>query len=322
MWRQKEKNALCAADCFFVTHFPFRRPQSFRESARSPLFFLSFFLLFKHTGWLVMVAFSPSLKKSVYFPLTCLFAASQSLSVPLARVTHLFCLKVNVGQSSLIAKEWIYCKKKRRKKEEEEGEKSNISVTARHTSAQISQRFLSACRETPQVFAPRNYGAFEVRGRTQMASSSLQHASSLIRCCLLCFLFCFFLFKYVCLCWRIAAAHRCNDIQIGGVICQVHFASGSTMGRSVHCVTERQRKKSSITRRLYLQSNFIPPAMRGGLSSEPCLAFKCGKSAQSPPLTRNAARLSSWCSLNKLNNEGISEMPKRHYTPTIRARSE
>lgn len=132
---------------------------------------------------------------------------------------------------------------KKRKKEEEEGEKSNISVTARHTSAQISQRFLSACRETPQVFAPRNYGAFEVRGRTQMASSSLQHASSLIRCCLLCFLFCFFLFKYVCLCWRIAAAHRCNDIQIGGVICQVHFASGSTMGRSVHCVTERQRKK-------------------------------------------------------------------------------
>lgn len=67
---------------------------------------------------------------------------------------------------------------------------------------------------------------------------------------------------------------------------------------------------------------FHPACMRGGLSSEPCLAFKCGKSAQSPPLTRNAARLSSWCSLNKLNNEGISEMPKRHYTPTIRARSE
>lgn len=52
------------------------------------------------------------------------------------------------------------------------------------------------------------------------------------------------------------------------------------------------------------------------------LAFKCGKSAQSPPLTQNAVRLSSWCSLNKLNNEGISEMPKHHYTPTIRARSE
>lgn len=56
--------------------------------------------------------------------------------------------------------------------------------------------------------------------------------------------------------------------------------------------------------------------------SEPRLAFKCGKSAQSPPLTRSAARLSSWCSLNRLNNEGISEMPRRHYTPTIRARSE
>lgn len=127
MWRQKEKNALCAADCFFVTHFPFRRPQSFRESARSPLFFLSFFLLFKHTGWLVMVAFSPSLKKSVYFPLTCLFAASQSLSVPLARVTHLFCLKVNVGQSSLIAKEWIYCKKKEgRKRRRRKGKKATF----------------------------------------------------------------------------------------------------------------------------------------------------------------------------------------------------
>lgn len=77
-----------------------------------------------------MVAFSSSLKKSVYFPLTCLFAASQSLSVPLARVTHLFCLKVNVGQSSLIAKQWIYCKKKKkegkRRKKEEEGKKATF----------------------------------------------------------------------------------------------------------------------------------------------------------------------------------------------------
>lgn len=50
---------------------------------------------------------------------------------------------------------------------------------------------------------------------------------------------------------------RCNDIQIGRVICQVHFAWGSTPGRSVHCVG---RGRESITRRLYLQSNFIPPA--------------------------------------------------------------
>lgn len=127
-------------------------------------------------------------------------------------------------------------------------------------------------------------------------------------------LLCLFVF-----CSALTDCARCNDIQIGGVICQVHFASGLTPGRSVHCV---RKKKKGITCRLYLQSNFIPPATRGGLSAEPCLAFKCGKSAQSPPLTRNATRLSSWCSLNKLNNEGISEMPERHYTPTIRARSE
>lgn len=101
------------------------------------------------------------------------------------------------------------------------------------------------------------------------------------------------------------------------VICQVHFASGSTPGKEcAHCGVE------SIMRRLYFTEQFHPACTRGGLSSESRLAFKCGKSAQSPPLTRNAAWLSSWCSLNKLNNEGISEMPKRHYTPTIRARSE
>ncbi len=126
-------------------------------------------------------------------------------------------------------------------------------------------------------------------------------------------------FLLLCLCLLCFFCTACNDIQIGRVICQVHFALGLTPERSAHCVS---RGKESITRRPHLQSNFIPPATRGGLSSQPCLAFKCGKSAQSPPLTRNAARLSSWCSLNKLNNEGISEMPKRHYTPTIRARSE
>lgn len=110
----------------------------------------------------------------------------------------------------------------------------------------------------------------------------------------------------------------CNDIQISGVICQVHFALGLTPGRSVHCVSRGEKHYTSPV----FTEQFHPACMRGGLSSEPCLAFKCGKSAQSPPLTRNAARLSSWCSLNKLNNEGISEMPKRHYTPTIRARSE
>lgn len=106
-----------------------------------------------------------------------------------------------------------------------------------------------------------------------------------------------------------------------GVICQVHFAVGLTPGRSVHCVSRCERKKKHYTSPVFTEQ-FHPACMRGGLSSEPRLAFKCGKSAQSPPLTRNAARLSSWCSLNKLNNEGISEMPKRHYTPTIRARSE
>ena len=110
---------------------------------------------------------------------------------------------------------------------------------------------------------------------------------------------------------------RCNDIQIGRVICQVHFALGLT----ALCQPGREKKKS-ITRRPVFTEQFHPACTRGGLSSQSCLAFKCGKSAQSPPLTRNAARLSSWCSLNKLNNEGISEMPERHYTPTIRARSE
>lgn len=98
---------------------------------------------------------------------------------------------------------------------------------------------------------------------------------------------------------------------------QMRLVSGSTPGRSVFIVGRK-----SIARCLYFTEQFHPVCTREGLSSESRLAFKCGKSAQSPPLTRNAARLSSWCSLNKLNNEGISEMPKRHYTPTIRARSE
>lgn len=121
---------------------------------------------------------------------------------------------------------------------------------------------------------------------------------------------------------------RCNENRIVRVICQVHFASGLTPGRGPRIVSEsgaeweKKGIKRSITHQLYSQSNFIPPATRRGLSAESRLAFKCGKSAQSPPLTRNAPRLSSWCSLNKLNNEGISEMPERHYTPTISARSE
>lgn len=164
MWRQKEKNALCAADCFFVTHFPFRRPQSFRESARSPLFFLSFFLLFKHTGWLVMVAFSPSLKKSVYFPLTCLFAASQSLSVPLARVTHLFCLKVNVGQSSLIAKEWIYCKKKKgKKRRRRKGKKQHFSDSSTHVCSNLSAFSVSLPRNPSGFCAQKLWSIWSQR---------------------------------------------------------------------------------------------------------------------------------------------------------------
>lgn len=56
---------------------------------------------------------------------------------------------------------------------------------------------------------------------------------------------------------------RCNDIQIDGVICQVHFALGLTPGRSelhIKKKGEKQREREGITRRLYLQSNFIPPA--------------------------------------------------------------
>lgn len=35
----------------------------------------------------------------------------------------------------------------------------------------------------------------------------------------------------------------CNDIQIGRVICQVHFALGLTPGRSLHCVSRGKKRK-------------------------------------------------------------------------------
>lgn len=184
------------------------------------------------------------------------------------------------------------------------------------------------CQPASQTWGvePGNCGAFGVRKGTQMARPC-HFPPSLIRCC---WFYCCIPKQLpvmlVCVCvfflyWRIAPCvprARCNDIQIGRVICQVHFALGLTPGRSVHCVSRGEKHYTSPV----FTEQFHPACMRGGLSSESCLAFKCGKSAQSPPLTRNAARLSSWCSLNKLNNEGISEMPKRHYTPTIRARSE
>lgn len=39
---------------------------------------------------------------------------------------------------------------------------------------------------------------------------------------------------------------RCNDIQIGRVICQVHFALGLTPGRSMHCVSRGKKKKKAL----------------------------------------------------------------------------
>lgn len=42
---------------------------------------------------------------------------------------------------------------------------------------------------------------------------------------------------------------RCNDIQIGRVICQVHFALGLTPGRSAHCVSrgaEEKKKRKAL----------------------------------------------------------------------------
>lgn len=183
---------------------------------------------------------------------------------------------------------------------------------------------LWTCRlSTPQVGAWKlwsiwcqkkdaNDKAASLPPRSSHAAGSLLHSLT-AACC-------------VCACFYISALTDC------AVCSRPVVMTSKSAGLSVRCTSPWvwlpggacivSAGAKSITRRLYLQSNFIPPATRGGLSSEPCLAFKCGKSAQSPPLTRNAARLSSWCSLNKLNNEGISEMPKRHYTPTIRARSE
>lgn len=51
-------------------------------------------------------------------------------------------------------------------------------------------------------------------------------------------LLCLFVF-----CSALTDCARCNDIQIGGVICQVHFASGLTPGRSVHCVRKKKKKR-------------------------------------------------------------------------------
>lgn len=243
---------------------------------------------------------------------------SQLLSVPLAHVTHLFYLKVNVGQSFLIAKEWISCERKKKKVLET----FQWQLDTRPLKS-LLYTFGVFCQpdSLPLRFEPGNYGAFGVRERTQMAR--LCHFSPFLlirfcwfsaafRSCLLCFFFNVLTDCAVC------SRACCNDIPIARVICQVHFALGLTPRRSAYCVSQGEKHYTSPV----FTEQFHPACMRGGLSSEPCLAFKCGKSAQSPPLTRNAARLSSWCSLNKLNNEGISEMPKRHYTPTIRASSE
>lgn len=175
-----------------------------------------------------------------------------------------------------------------------------MSVTARLTSTQI---------RLPRRSEPGK------RRRTYRFPRALPSDAvlllSLTAACCVCFFFCFALTD----CAAVMTS-KSAGLSVRCTSPRVRLPGGACI------VSGEKKKKKGITRRLYLQSNFIPPATRGGLSSEPCLAFKCGKSAQSPPLTRNAARLSSWCSLNKLNNEGISEMPKRHYTPTIRARSE
>lgn len=179
-------------------------------------------------------------------------------------------------------------------------------MTARHTSTQISSVDIQPCR-----LEPGNYGAFGVRKRMQMARPC--HFPPLAHLLVA--------FPNSCAYWRIAPC-------VPGPVVMTSKSAGLSVrctspwvwlpGGTVHCVSRGIKHYTSPV----FTEQFHPACMRGGLSSEPCLAFKCGKSAQSPPLTRNAARLSSWCSLNKLNNEGISEMPKRHYTPTIRARSE
>lgn len=212
-------------------------------------------------------------------------------------MTHLFRLE---RKCRTIAQKNLPRNKKEKKKP--------TQVTARQTSTHISSAFSLSGRSLETTASGRGHK------RRWMLPAAAANSCLL---CLLCFT-------------HLAPARlpgaRCNDIQNRrGYLSGALRLGFDSPGGAAHCVGRghgKKKKKKSITRRLYLQSNFIPPAMRGGLSSEPCLAFKCGKSAQSPPLTRNAARLSSWCSLNKLNNEGISEMPKRHYTPTIRARSE
>lgn len=195
----------------------------------------------------------------------------------------------------------------------------NISMTARHMSTQISSvyvwRFVSAWLSAPQVWARKLWSTWcqrkDANGEAVSLFPFLSSSGFLLHSTAACF---FFFTDGLCHVFPAC----CNDIPIAGVICQVHFALGLTPRRSAYCVSRGEKHYMSPV----FTEQFHPACMRGGLSSEPCLAFKCGKSAQSPPLTRNAARLSSWCSLNKLNNEGISEMPKRHYTPTIRARSE
>lgn len=124
-------------------------------------------------------------------------------------------------------------------------------MTARQTSTQISsvdvQCFLSDCLSTPQVRAWKLRSVWcQKRDANGKATSLPAPRSSdavgflllsLTAACSVAVVFFFFCTDGL---HRLFPA-RCNDIQIGGVICQVHFALGLTPGRSAHCVSRGKK---------------------------------------------------------------------------------
>lgn len=132
---------------------------------KAPLFL--FFFLHKCARRLVMVAF---FKKSVYFPLTCL------LSAPLAEVTHLFCLKVNVGQSPLIAKEWIY----REKKREEKKQHFNDSSTDVHSNLLCGVVGFFSCQPASQPLQVRAQKLWSIRSQGEKGRKWQVHVTFLL----------------------------------------------------------------------------------------------------------------------------------------------
>lgn len=221
-------------------------------------------------------------KNRYIFYQTC---RSRSLSVPLAKVTYLFCLKVNrtIAHPPTHKKKWI----------------SRWQLDRRPLT------FVPFCQPASQPLSVSSLETTEhlVSEKQRKWQSRVTPFPPLIRhcclfsvafpnSCLLCWCRGFFLY------WWIGAA--CSPA--------LAVMTSKSAGLSVRCtspwvwlpaeeralcqpVQQQQQKKKSITRRPVFTEQFHPACVRGGLSSEPCLAFKCGKSAQSPPLTRKSGAI-------------------------------